>query len=69
MSSTASIAAAAVTANQAQVQMAVAAKIAKMNAESAQSVVALLEAASANIEQLTKAALPEGVGASVDISA
>ncbi|MGI9385028.1 MAG: hypothetical protein ACR2PO_17895 [Methyloligellaceae bacterium] len=69
MSSTASIAAAAVTANQAQVQTAIAAKIAKMNADSAQSVVALLEAASANIEQLTKAALPEGVGSSVDISA
>ncbi len=69
MSSTTTIAAAAVAANQAQLQMAVAAKMAKMNAESAQSVVALIEAANANMQEVTKAALPPGVGTSLDISA
>ena len=69
MSSVASIAAAAVVANQAEVQLAVAAKIAKMNADSAASVVTLLESASANLEQVVKAALPPGVGATVDVSA
>ena len=39
------------------------------NADSAQSIVALIEAASANLEQVTKSALAEGVGTSVDISA
>ncbi|MCG8558166.1 MAG: putative motility protein [Hyphomicrobiales bacterium] len=69
MSSSVSIAAAAVAANQAQVQSALAAKIAKMNADAAQSVVALLEASTANLEQISKASLPDGVGTSVDISA
>lgn len=69
MSSMTTIAAAAMATNQAQVQMAVAAKIAKMNADQAQSVVALIEAASANMQELAKAALPPGVGTTVDISA
>ena len=69
MSSMTTIAAAAVAANQAQVQMAVAAKIAKMNADQAQSMVALMEAASANMKELAQAALPPGVGTTVDVSA
>jgi len=62
------IAAAAAAANRAQVQMALAAKMAKMNAASDQSVVQLIEAANANLQQVTKAALPSGHGGSVDIS-
>lgn len=68
MSSVANIALAAAAANQAQVQMALAAKLAKMNASSEQSVVQLIEAANANLQQVTKAALPSGLGASLDIS-
>lgn len=69
MSSVTGIAAAAAAANQAQLQMALAAKIAKMNASSAQSVVALLEASTENLEQIAQSSLPPGVGGKVDISA
>lgn len=69
MSSVVNIATAAAAASQAQTQLALAAKFAKSNADSAQSIVALIEAASANLEQVTKSALAEGVGTSVDISA
>ena len=69
MSSTVSIASAAVAANQAQVQMALAAKLAKMNAENAQSVVTLIESANANLTEIVKSALEPGIGTSVDISA
>lgn len=68
MSSVANIAAAAVAAKQAQVQMAVAAKLAKMNAANEQSVVQLLDAANANLQQAAKAPLPPGLGTSLDIS-
>ncbi len=67
MSSAVNIAAAA--ANQAQLQMALAAKFAKMNAQSAQSVVQLIESANANLQQVVKSATGPGVGASLDISA
>ncbi len=69
MSSVVNIAAAAVAANQAQLQMALAAKFAKMNAQSAQSVVQLIESANANMQQVVKSAPAPGVGASLDISA
>ena len=69
MSSVVNIAAAAVAANQAQLQMALAAKIAKMNAQNAQSVVQLIESANANLQQVVKSAPGPGVGASLDISA
>lgn len=64
----ASIAAAAVAANHAKVQMALAAKIAKMNHDSQASVVDLLEAASQNLETIAASA-PPGLGKVVDISA
>lgn len=67
MSFVANIAGATVAAKQAQVQMALAAKMAKMNAGNEQSVVQLIEAASANLQQAAKAAVPPGLGASVDI--
>ena len=63
---TAAIAASFAGAKAAQVQMAVAAKIMKMNAESAQAVVALLDASQANIERLVSSA--PGLGGNVDIS-
>jgi len=68
MSFAANIAGAAVAAKQAQVQMALAAKMAKMNAGNEQSVVQLIESASANLQQAAKAAAPLGLGTSVDIS-
>jgi len=67
--SSANIAAAAAVANQAQVQMALAAKFTKANAEAAQSVVALLEASSQNLEQIAKGSLAPGVGGNLDVSA
>ncbi|MDH3579439.1 MAG: hypothetical protein OEM91_02275 [Hyphomicrobiales bacterium] len=69
MSSVAGIAMAAVAANQAQTQMALAAKMTKMNAEAQNSIVALLEAASANGQEAANAVLEAGVGGQVDISA
>ena len=47
---------------------AVAAKMAKMNAANDHSVVQLIEAANANLQQSAKAATPPGLGTSVDIS-
>jgi hypothetical protein len=63
---TASIAAGLVAAKTAQTQMAIAAKMMKMNAEAAQSVVALIDASQANLAQLASAA--PGLGGNVDIS-
>ena len=69
MSSVVSIATAAVAANQARVQMALAARLAKMNAGNAQSVVQLIEAANANLQKVVQSALADGVGGNLDISA
>jgi len=69
MSSVVSIATAAVAANQARVQMALAARLAKMNAGNAQSVVQLIEAANANLQKVVQSALADGVGGNIDISA
>ncbi|MBO6550067.1 MAG: hypothetical protein JJ964_10655 [Rhizobiales bacterium] len=62
-----SIAASAVANQQAQTQLAVAAKIAKFNAASERSVVDLVNAAQANLEAVTSSAGP-GKGAVLDIS-
>jgi len=40
-----------------------------MNAESAQSVVQLIESASANMQQMVQSAQASGIGANLDISA
>ena len=69
MSSVVNIAAAAAATNQAQVQMALAAKLAKMNASSEQSVVQLIEAANASLQEVVQSALAPGVGTSINISA
>ena len=61
------IAAAAAASNQAQVQMAVAAKIAKMNAGAERSVAQLLEASAKNMKAVVNNTAP-GVGGVVDIS-
>ena len=55
-----------IAARAAQVQIAVAAKMLKMNAEAAQSVVQLLDAAQDNMARLTQAAT--GLGGNLDIS-
>ena len=55
-----------IAARAAQVQIAIAAKMLKMNAEAAQSVVQLLDAAQDNMARLTQAAT--GLGANLDIS-
>ena len=55
-----------IAARTAQFQLAVAAKMLKMNAEAAQSVVQLLDAAQDNMARLTQAAT--GLGANLDIS-
>ena len=69
MSSTVNIAAAAVTANQAQVQQTLAGKFAKSNATTEQSVVQLIEAANASLQQLVQSAASTGIGVNLDISA
>ncbi len=69
MNSVVNIAATAVASNQAQMQMAVAAKLAKMNADNAQSIVQLIESANASMQQLVKSSASTGVGANLDISA
>ena len=61
-----SIAAAFVAQQAGQAQLAVAAKILRMNADSAASVAKLLEAAQQNLNQLANVA--SGVGTSLDIS-
>lgn len=62
-----SIAAGLAAARMAQVQIAFAAKMMKMNAEAQASVVQLLDAAQANLDRLAN--VPSGVGTSVDVSA
>ena len=69
MSSVVNIAATAVASNQAQMQMAVSAKLAKMNADNAQSIVQLIESANASMQQLVKSSASTGVGVNLDISA
>ena len=63
----ASIAAAFVAAQMSRMQMAVAAKIIRMNADQANSVAQLLQSAQQNAAQLANVAA--GVGQNVDISA
>jgi hypothetical protein len=62
----ASLAAGLAAARMGQVQLALAAKMLKMNAQAAQSVVQLLEASQANLQQL--AAAGPDLGANLDIS-
>jgi hypothetical protein len=64
---TAMLAASFAAAQAAQLQMAVAAKIMKMNADSAQAVVTLIDESQANIARLVGAAGP-GLGGNLDIS-
>ena len=64
---TASIAAAFISAQAGQVQTAVAAKMLKMNADSAASVVKLLDAAQQNFSSLANVA--SGIGGNIDITA
>jgi len=63
---TASIAAGLVAARMGQVQLAIAGKILKMNADQAHSVVKLLDAAQANMDRLVNMAA--GIGTKVDMS-
>ena len=63
---TASLAAAFIAAQAGQVQTAVAAKMLKMNAESASSVVKLLDAAQQNLTSLANVA--SGIGRHLDIT-
>jgi anthranilate phosphoribosyltransferase len=62
----AALAATLVGARMGQVQMAAAARMMRMNAESAASIVQVIEAAQQNIERLANVA--EGVGGNLDIS-
>ena len=55
-----------VAARAGQTQLAVAAKMLRMNAESAQAVVQLLEAGQANIDKLANVA--SGIGGNLDVS-
>ncbi len=68
MSSTVALSNAFAATSQAQLQMALAAKITKSNAEAQQSMVALIQAASENLQQVSKGALPAGVGEAIDVS-
>jgi len=62
----ASIASAFIAAQMAQVQTAAAAKILRMNADSAQDVVKLLEAAQQNMKSLANVA--SGIGGNLDMT-
>jgi hypothetical protein len=62
----ADLASAFVAAQAGQTQLAVAAKMLRMNADAAQSVVKLLEAGQANIDKLANVAA--GVGGNLDVS-
>ena len=64
---TAALASAFVGAKAAEVQMAFAAKMLKMNADAAKSVVQVIEAAQENLNRLANVAA--GIGGNVDISA
>jgi hypothetical protein len=64
---TTALASAFVGAKAAEVQMAVAAKMMKMNADAAQSIVQVIEAAQENLNRLANVAA--GIGGNVDISA
>jgi hypothetical protein len=61
----ASIATSMAAARAGQTQQILAAKMMKMNQEAAQSIVAMLDAAAQNLEQLAPA--PAGMGANVDM--
>jgi hypothetical protein len=63
----ADIASSFVAARAGQMQLAVAAKMLRMNADTAQSVVQLLEAGQANIDKLANVA--SGTGGNLDVSA
>jgi hypothetical protein len=63
----AGLASAFIAARVGQVQMAIAAKMLKMNADTAQSAVKLIEAAQQNIDRLANVAA--GIGTNVDLSA
>jgi hypothetical protein len=63
---TAALTSGLIAARMGQTQLALAAKIVKMNAEQAASIVQVLEAAQANMDRLVAAA--SGLGAAVDIS-
>ena len=69
MSSVASIAAAAAVSAQSQVRQTLATQMIKMNAESQQALVALLQAGSENLESIAKSLPGPGLGQNVDISA
>jgi hypothetical protein len=62
----ADIASSFVAARAGQMQLAVAAKMLRMNADTAQSVVQLLEAGQANIDKLANVA--SGIGGNLDVS-
>jgi hypothetical protein len=62
----ADLASAFVAAQAGQTQLAVAAKMLRMNADAAQSVVQLLEAGQANIDKLANVA--SGIGGNLDVS-
>jgi hypothetical protein len=62
----AAIAAAAVAAKAAEMQMAVAAKMLRMNADAASQVVNLIEAAQQNLDKLAN--VPAGIGQNLDLS-
>jgi hypothetical protein len=64
---TTALASAFVGAKAAEVQMAVAARMMKMNADAAQSIVQVIEAAQENLNRLANVAA--GIGGNVDISA
>jgi len=61
-----SLASAFIAARMGQVQMAVAAKMLRMNAETAQSVVKLIDSAQQNFDRLANVAA--GIGTKVDLS-
>jgi hypothetical protein len=63
---TAALASGLIAARMGQAQVALAAKMVKINAEQAASIVQVLEAAQANMDRLVAAA--SGLGAAVDIS-
>jgi hypothetical protein len=63
---TAALASALIGARMGQIQMAIAAKMLRMNADNAASIVKVIEAAQQNIDRLANVAA--GIGANVDVS-